>query len=169
MSVKPLKKLQYWHYEFARDLAVGKHISQLEHKWGRKPWSKSTSTIKRCMHDPLILAERDKINELANIAIARSKSRLQLMVHGKAFDIVERELDREPFDPSTGEGDIQCNPKHQSKLAVDLIKELQLGKVDETKRTRITVLFGDEKVEIEREEEEDDGSLEIALNKVKDE
>lgn len=169
MPVKHLKKLQYWHYEFARDMASGKHITQLERKWGRKPWNKSTSTIKRLMYDPMIKAEVARINELADTALAKSKARLSLLVQNEAFDIVEKVLRKEPFDPQTLKGDVDYDLKFQAKVATDMIKEQNLGKVDETQHSRIEVIIVDAEKEKEDKESIEDNDLENTLNKVDDE
>jgi hypothetical protein len=142
-------KLKWWHRELIRDLVVGMSEVQMVRKW--KKWKLTLNKLRNYQNDPDFIAEctafRAKLDDMAAESLLTGKLRAKIMVGGKALDVIDRVLSREPFDPATNEGDLQYNEALALKAATDMMKEMQLGKTDEEKAQKIEITFTVEKDE----------------------
>jgi hypothetical protein len=146
-------KLKWWHKELARDVVLGMGKFNLLKNW--KKWNLTEAKLNNYLKDPDFIAEcedfRNKLDDKAAKSLLTAKLRAKMLVGEKVMDIVDRILSKKPYNPETREGDIDYDEGITVKLAMDFLKEMKLGNIDENAEQKIEIQIVSEK---KKEEEE---------------
>ena len=150
-------KLKWWHKQLAFDVVLAKHRDE----WLVRHWTKfglTKSKLNKIKRDYDFLEFCKGVEKDVRDQVINGRMRINRLASGRAIDTLEEELELEPWNPETGEGDKNYDHKVKVDTAKDVIKmsDVQLGKDEKAQGDIIIRLITDK--EEKKEDKGGDGS-----------
>lgn len=145
-----MKELTYFQKLIAQLVGTGIPDSQILARYQGHPWRLTKGKLRRWKSNELFKAEAERVLQSVEEKLVNSKARLSMLVADRVLTIMEDELNMRPYNPETGEGNVDYNRERQLKYGLKLLEELGLGKRNDLAKDTLHVIFeqsGDEKVE----------------------
>jgi len=123
---KLLEKLKYWHFELARDIALGKPEETILKRY--KAFRLSKNLLKWLLEEPVFLEELKKLNEEADKVVKEVRKKTALLSL-RALEILEEDMNQPKFieqeNPETKQKEKIINPffsmKGRREIALKLV------------------------------------------------